>query len=669
MSNNKKGASFLVGIDEYDDSLLKDFPSTSHHDVEVIDTVLRLPASQYEHPSKKFKLSGRRITNNELVTRLAEFLSIVEYTDILIYFSGHGYQVWDTEDNDGIWKGYLATSDSVLAPYRDPKNSARFRKEDNGLTFKKIASMIDKASITKNFKSLVLLIDACHSGHAITTDDLQSTLFKLRQKSSHKALEDYFKYCIITSSLSSEESWTEDGMGAFTKILYEELSRNDSGQITAERLANGVKSNFNNRHQQTIKPDHAGSILLMNYSSTGAEKTIIDPILDEDGELVCPYRGLKYFDDDEQQQKFFFGREFDIKKIRDRLDELSFVPVIGASGSGKSSLVRAGLLQKQLKQQESGDWHIVIMRPGDNSLGRFKDALGEFRKTFTPGSSKYKLIDNYVDNLSPKNSDPESFDEILAALHGDKKYLLVIDQFEEVFTQINSNAKVDSQDENQQPNTAQASLNIQKRDLFLKLVTRVSEVKDSPLKVVATMRADFIGDCLNHPHPTLKDLIENNAVYVAPPIGRGLIEAIEQPAKMQGYPLEPGLVDALVKDVKNEPGYLPLLEFTLEKLWDERMNEPNPHIPLAAYVEPGNEQTGNGLKHYLNLHANDVYDFVNFNNEEESEEPLLNRDAEEQKWIRSIFLRLVRTGQGNTDARYPQPISSLLSIVGDSDRQ
>jgi energy-coupling factor transporter ATP-binding protein EcfA2 len=653
---NDKGASFLVGIDEYEDPYLSNFSkSISGRDVDSISNLLREPASQFNPPSEEFKLSNKKVTYKELETQLSNFLKIKEYTRVLIYFSGHGYQVWDRDSK--IIKGYLATSNSQISIFKDEDDDKKFINQNNGLAFISIARLIAAAT---HLKRLVLLIDSCHSGQAITTKELQNSLLELSQNSSDKAEEDNFRYCIIASSLSSEKSFTQDNLGFFTKTLIEQLGSKEGGSITAEQLINRLTLNFQSRHQQLLKPYNSGSILLMDYPSIESKEPIVDPIRNEDGEVICPYRGLSYFDNDEQHQKFFFGREFDIQKIRERLQEVAFVPVIGASGSGKSSLVRAGLLQKELLQKEEGVWHIEIIKPEEQPLWRFLDALRNFRDTIKRNSDGYKLIDNYINRLRPVDFTPESFDVILEALRGDKKYLLVIDQFEEVFTLASSATTVFLQDQSKEVHDSEsgdrANLRTQERDCFLELVTRVARVKDSPLKVVVTLRADFLGKCLTH--PALKNLIEKNVVLVAPLIGRGLVDAIEKPAAAQGYPLDPELVDALVRDSGNQPGFLPLLEFTLERLWQKRVEEPKPHISLDAYEEPGNQQTKTGLKQALNLHANQVYEFADFY----KDEPLLKRSEEERAWIRLIFLRLLTTGQGNTDTRFPQALSGLLSI-------
>ena len=320
-------------------------------------------------------------------------------------------------------------------------------------------------SEAKHLNSFILIIDACHSGHAIEDDVLRLAFLSLPSN---------FKYCILASSLSSEESYS----GEFTKALLKGLDKS-LGQITADSLVKYTKKNLTNnkQHIQDICSD-ASSIIIIDYPSVG-QSLVLDPPIEENGELVCPYRGLNPFEDDEIQAQFFFGRERDIQKIRNKLKESAFIPVIGASGSGKSSVVKAGLVQKQLRQEEAEAWSILdIIKPGDKPLQNFKRGFSSLLKNLEEGTAAYKLIDDFAFDSEPLSV--ARFGNILESLRGDKKYLLVIDQFEEVFTLTPEQEKE------------------KERETFLDIITSVADIKDSPLKVVITMRADFLDSYLTH---------------------------------------------------------------------------------------------------------------------------------------------------------------------------
>ena len=152
---NDKGASFLVGIDKYKDSRLKNFPDmASARGVELFkQKVLESSASQYNPPTQKFELL-HEVSYEDLDGRLEEFLSIEDYTDVLIYLSGHGYQYWDRDTEE--YKGYFATSNSDISQASFYDREENLINQSNGLAFARIAKLISKA---KYLKSLVLTPD------------------------------------------------------------------------------------------------------------------------------------------------------------------------------------------------------------------------------------------------------------------------------------------------------------------------------------------------------------------------------------------------------------------------------------------------------------------------------------------------------------------------------
>ncbi len=632
-----KGAAFLVGIDEYQDDNLANLSPHATDDVNSIQNLLRSKFSQYV---PQVVLTQQPITSELLEAKLEEFLTTTEYKNVLLYFSGHGYQILEGDTKRSKkHKGYLATYDSELFIGKD----GRPDHQRYGLSFARLSELIADA---RHLNKLVLWIDACHSGLAVKYEVLRTAL---------NELEPTFSYCILASSLGSEVSCSK----AFTETLAEGLANKNLGQITADVISRYVRENLNNPKQRPVDlASGASDIVLMDYPTVDQKQVKLEPIRDEKGNPICPYRGLKYFEDDPDQQAFFFGRDRDIQKLRDRLNSSAFVPIIGASGSGKSSLVRAGLVRKQLRQDEAEAWQILPMiKPGKYPLGSLRRAFGSLMEKDRPLEDS-SLIQEFVDNQRTL-PELEAFDAVLAELRATgQKYLLVVDQFEEVFTLTRASEAVSQKHK-------QSNQLVEERDCFLELLTYVTQVQDCPLRVVITMRADFLGACLQY--PTLKKLIEQEAMYVAPLVGAGLSDAIAKPAARQGYPLEPELVEALIRDVANEPGYLPLLAFTLEQLWQERVDEPKRCILLAAYrdlgateYEPDEQEAGaSGLRRALNLHADRVFEFSDF----AKERPKKQRNPQEQEWIRLLFLRLLRTGQGETDMRQRQPRANLLSLA------
>jgi WD40 repeat protein len=632
MPNSNKGASFLVGIDIYDDAYLKNFrKSTSAKDVQAVKNVLRQEASQYWPPQEEFELVDRRITYNELKQKLTDFLSVQDYSDVLIYFSGHGYQYLDEDDD--TQKGYLATSDSKLSSFINAEGN--LTNQQNGLAFQKIATLISKAT---HLKSLVLLIDSCHSGHAVVADDMQAALSKLHLASLNKSSSDTFRYCIISSSLKSEKSWIQDGMGVFTTTLVEELGRRDAGPISAEQLSMKVKLNFQSHHQQTLKPTHAGYILLMDYSLDGIKKPTVEPIYadKEHTKLKNPYQGLNAFD--LSSYEFFYGRETFVARIIEQFKATAFVPIIGASGGGKSSVVKAGLFPALIN---NGQWEMMEFKPGDDPLGSLKLNLEGLKSVATAVESQ-EALRSFI-----RKPTKDKFIKLLELIPKDKKFLLLIDQFEETFTLASQIEDLSEREEA-----------LQNQATFIDIITEVEE----PLHVVMTMRADFLEPCLEF--SALNNLIQDYALYLPPLRGQALRDAIQKPAERQGYEVEPSLVDRLEVAVANELGALPLLEFALTQLWELQQSGEDKHkcLTLAAYEALGNEtmgETGSGLKGALNSHADAVFQFFDW--EKEKSQP---RNAETQNWIRRIFLQLIRPGEGTSDTRQRQSKGNLLNIAG-----
>lgn len=366
---------------------------------------------------------------------------------------------------------------------------------------------------------------------------------------------------------------------------------------------------------------YGGLITLVSYQP---QPKVIEAIVDETGELICPYQGLQAFT--AEQQAFFFGRQRTVEEIRRRLEQQPFVPVIGASGSGKSSVVRAGLMPWLT---ETG-WQILPpIKLGFDPLAALRAVFEPYFKRSKPEIQQlHQLIKSepdplpaLVDRLSnaTANSDPEKVD----------RFLLVVDQFEEVFTLC-----PDEDD----------------RQRFIDLLTGVVELADARLAVVTTMRADFLEPCLRY--PALHQLIQSQAAFMPPLTGVDLRDAIVEPAKRQGYSIEDGLLLKILEDVGKEPGFLPLLEFALTKLWEQRDTERR-QLTLKQYENLG-DMTG-----ALNLHAENVYRYRDF----EREVPTEKRSESEQEWIKRIFLRLVRTGEAEKDTRQRQAKTELLTLA------
>ena len=222
---------------------------------------------------------------------------------------------------------------------------------------------------------------------------------------------------------------------------------------------------------------------------------------------VCPYKGLARFE--AVDAEYFFGREQVVAEAVGHLAQGRFLALIGPSGSGKSSLLRAGLVYALGAGALPGSerWPGMVIRPGDHPLVALGGAL--------------------EDDQQPS--------------------LLAVDQFEEAFT---------------------ACSDVAERIAFLDAITKAATAPDGTTTIVIAMRADFYGRCAEH--RALASLLASDQILVGPMDAEELRRAIELPAQRAGLTVEDGLVDALVSDTAGQPGGLPLLSTALLELWSQR---------------------------------------------------------------------------------------------------
>jgi WD40 repeat protein/class 3 adenylate cyclase len=291
----------------------------------------------------------------------------------------------------------------------------------------------------------------------------------------------------------------------------------------------------------------------------------------EDLAGVCPYRGLGAFE--ESDAAYFFGREQLVGELAARTVGSGFLGVVGPSGSGKSSVVLAGLIPSLRAGLLPGSnrWGHAVLRPGQHPLAEL--------------------------------------DRALAGNGGAERQVLVVDQFEEVFS------------------TADAP----EREAFINRL--VALANDPKVTVVITIRADFTGECA--PYPELADKLAANLVLVGPMTADQLRRVIEAPARRVGLRVESSLVDALVGEVVDEPGGLPLLSTALVQLWQARDGG---WLRLNAYQEIG------GVRTAVARLAEASY--------QQLSEP-------ERQVAMTIFLRLVAQGEGDAAVRRRVPVAEF----------
>jgi hypothetical protein len=326
----EKGVAFLVGLDTYKDPNLDNFVNspTPTEDIRRLKAILNHKYSQYTSQVVLVEPTDLK----DLQRQLEAFLSEEEYKNILIYFSGHGYQLLNK--NEAKYEGYLATHESEIK-FED----GLIVREYNGLAFTYLNRLISKA---RHLNSLVLCIDACHSSLAIEDKVMRVALSTLDSRS---------RYCLLASSLKFENSYSS----VFTETLIRILQNEKIGRITADMLVKHLRENVSDSRQHLADLCSGASLIeLMNYPSINKESVKIEPIR-KDGNILCPYQGLKAFKDSCDQQEFFFGRDREIQRLRGQLDHCSFITVVGASGSGKSSKSSCAMSQKDGKYYQGSN--------------------------------------------------------------------------------------------------------------------------------------------------------------------------------------------------------------------------------------------------------------------------------------------------------------------------
>jgi len=322
--------------------------------------------------------------------------------------------------------------------------------------------------------------------------------------------------------------------------------------------------------------------------------------------IDCPYPGMKPFSKKESQQ--FFGRNDEIQKFLADLRLHPFLTVIGPSGSGKSSLVFAGLIPKlnDSKLFGLGEWLVLHMRPGEQPLTTLN----------------HQILRTNTDNAKL------NITEILATQPNTQRLLLVIDQFEEVFTIAQEEAIP-----------------------FQETLQRLIEV--SNCYVVLTVRADFYSDLMQSP---LWVNVKSHRLEVVPLNEAGLRQAIIKPAENVNVFIESALVERLVIEAAREPGVLPLIQETLVLLW-ERVERR--FLPLRAYEAL---VTSHSAYNMPNSHHRTGLQVAIARR---ADAALADLSEIQQVIARRIFLRLIQFGEGRADTRRQQPVDELRAATDD----
>lgn len=304
---------------------------------------------------------------------------------------------------------------------------------------------------------------------------------------------------------------------------------------------------------QSQKPDRTGFLSLNTWidlrdglSEAGLSQLLF--ALGGPGEKTrvgaeCPYRGLTAFTEDDGP--WFEGRREQTEELFQAIRSQSLIALVAPSGSGKSSLVRAGLTPL-LRRQKPPDitWEVAIARPGDRPFRFIAEAL---MPLLEPDASRAARLEGagHLENALRTGGIPEAVEQALQASGRADRLLLAIDQFEEMFTLTPAEQRAACLDE------------------------LLRAVKSARLHLLLVVRADFYGQAIAS-HRALSDALQSRVSNLAPMRPAELRDAIRRPAERAGLVFEAGLADEILEDVEAEPGNLPLLQFALTQLWNER---------------------------------------------------------------------------------------------------
>ncbi|WP_165244546.1 toll/interleukin-1 receptor domain-containing protein [Paludisphaera soli] len=358
----------------------------------------------------------------------------------------------------------------------------------------------------------------------------------------------------------------------------------------------------------------------------------------------CPYRGLEAFGPGDA--KYFFGRAAltgwlasELRREVRSADGVRLLAVLGPSGSGKSSVVLAGLVPslKEGAIEGSASWPVAILRPGGDPLKNLAEKLVPLlRAEVRPDASLSEAAEQkelLVDLQGDGDEAPAALDRYaglkFAPEPEGRRLLIVVDQFEEIFTH--------------RPQDDHAKARFEKsRDAFVANLLHAASAPGGRVVVVLTMRSDFLGRCAASPR--LAAALGSHQQLVGFMTPAELREAIERPAFLAGCEVEPALTERLLADVRGQAGSLPLLQFALTELWKKRDVR---RLTLASYEALGTDEHGErrGVERVLENRAEEVY---------------LGLDPEDQELSRRLFLRLVQPGEGAEDTKRRISYDGLL---------
>jgi serine/threonine protein kinase len=342
-----------------------------------------------------------------------------------------------------------------------------------------------------------------------------------------------------------------------------------------------------------------------------------------------PYAGLKSFQESDAHR--FFGRARDVAAAVARLRDAPLLGIVGPSGVGKSSFVRAGVVPALKASGES--WSTLVVRPGRSPMAALAYALTPMLSTTSTATGTGTAPATGTGPITV-SADLSQQQQLVERLHAEPGYLgaalrsrarnrnqhivLFVDQFEELYTQV---------------------ADPRERLAFAACLAGVCDDATTPLRLVLSLRSDFLDHVAEA--PLLMAELTRGLFFLTPPNRDGLREALNQPAQMAGYQFEsPSMIESMLDHLEHTPGALPLLQFAASQLWELRDRDRR-LLTAASYDRIG------GIAGALASHADTV---------------LAECTPREQALVRGVFLRLVTSER----TRAVVPIGELYELSPDA---
>jgi WD40 repeat protein len=359
-----------------------------------------------------------------------------------------------------------------------------------------------------------------------------------------------------------------------------------------------------------------------------------------------PFIGLRPFA--YEDWPFYFGRDEQIDKLEELLLTRQLISVVGSSGSGKSSLVRAGLMPRIISRSVFGSsgWAWAEMRPGEEPIRKLAEALA--RPNQTVGETPHDpLAEARADRIEARLQE-SSFgirDSLeLVGIEPGRQLVILVDQFEEIFrfADLREQRSVDPRQAAEQRDEA---------TLFVQLLLAAANDPDFPGRIILTMRSDFIGECARF-HRLSEEVTASQ--YLVPALTRDQrAEVIRHPIVAAGGTIEPALVQRLLNDTNEDLDQLPVLQHAMMRCWQlaARQQSVAPNLTLQDYAEIG------GIENALARHADELLADLQHEDQADTGALALGNVA------RRLFQCLTDTDSHGRTIRRPQTVGDLVGVL------